>query len=178
MEGIGEWWTLLILRDLFIGLSRFDDLRADLGIASNILSDRLDTLVGRGIVERRPYQEHPARSEYVLTPKGEDLFPVIAALMRWGDRWEADAAGPPALVVHAECGEVTQAVVVCSHCGLALRADNVTTMAGPGGRVGPGTALIGPVLLERSSNSPPRWGRGANVEKRSEVRPATKQRRG
>jgi DNA-binding HxlR family transcriptional regulator len=98
LEVVGEWWTLLILRDLFLGLSRFEDIRANLGVATNVLTARLTTLVEHGLIERRAYQDHPPRYEYVLTDKGRDLFPAITALIRWGDRWEAGDAGPPLLL--------------------------------------------------------------------------------
>jgi DNA-binding HxlR family transcriptional regulator len=114
---VGEWWTPLIVRDLFAGLTRFEDLRRDLGIASNVLSARLERLEENAIVERRRYQERPPRDEYVLTEKGRDLFPILATILAWGDRWLAGDDGPPALFIHKDCGQVTTAVVVCSHCG-------------------------------------------------------------
>lgn len=150
LEVVGEWWTLLVLRDLFLGLSRFEDICADLGVATNVLTDRLATLVDHGLIERRAYQDHPPRFEYVLTEKGRDLFPAITALIRWGDRWEAGEAGPPLVLVHNDCGEATEAVVVCSRCARPLNSENITTMAGPGGRVGRGTARTGPLLYERA----------------------------
>lgn len=150
MNVIGEWWTPLILRDLLAGVSRFEDLRRDLGVASNVLTDRLGTLAEHGVVERRLYQANPPRYEYVLTEKGRDLFPIVAALMRWGDRWEAGPEGPPALLVHHHCDEVTSATVVCDHCRQPLTLDEVTGIAGPGGRLGPGTSVIGPILAARA----------------------------
>jgi DNA-binding HxlR family transcriptional regulator len=150
MDVIGEWWTPLILRDLFAGMSRFEDLRRDLGVASNILTDRLDTLTQRGIVERHQYQTNPPRFEYQLTEKGRDLLPAIVAIQRWGDRWESSAEGPPALLVHDTCDQITTPLVVCDKCHGALSADNVTGIAGPGGRLGPGTAVIGPILNENA----------------------------
>jgi len=152
---IGEWWTPLILRDLFAGIGRFEDLRRDLGVASNVLADRLATLAAHGIVERRAYQEAPTRYEYVLTDKGRDLFPIIAAFIRWGDRWETGDAGPPTMLVHDGCGRPTTPTLVCDHCGGELSADAVTTMAGPGGRTGPGTEVIGPLLAERRARLAP-----------------------
>ena len=86
LEVVGEWWTLLIVRDAVLGVTRFDDWQRRLGIARNVLSARLDALVEHGILERRSYQEHPPRDEYVLTRKGRDLAPVIEALRTWGDR--------------------------------------------------------------------------------------------
>ena len=91
---IGDWWTPLVLREAFWGVRRFDDFQRSLGIGRNILTQRLGRLVDEGMLERRPYQEHPPRHEYVLTEKGRDFFPVIAALMRWGDRWLAGDDGP------------------------------------------------------------------------------------
>ena len=99
LEVVGEWWTLLIVRDLFLGVRRFDAIQERLGIARNVLADRLDHLVERGIVERRPYQEHPVRHDYVLTEKGRALWPVIEAMRTWGDDWEAPD-GPPLELVH------------------------------------------------------------------------------
>lgn len=146
---VGEWWTPLILRDLFAGISRFEDLRRDLGVASNVLTDRLSTLTEHGIVERRAYQESPTRYEYVLTAKGRDLFSIVVAFIQWGDRWAAGSAGPPTVLVHDRCGRPTTAKLVCVRCGGELTDDEVTTVAGPGGRTAVGTAVIGPLLAER-----------------------------
>ena len=131
LEVVGEWWTLLIVRDLFLGVRRFDGIQRRLGIARNVLTDRLDHLVARGVVERRPYQANPVRHEYVLTDKGKALWPVIEALRAWGDEWEAPA-GPPVEVVHRGCGHTTHAVPTCSHCGEPLRLGDVRAVAGPG----------------------------------------------
>ncbi|MEU6828246.1 helix-turn-helix domain-containing protein [Nocardia beijingensis] len=146
VDAIGERWTPLILRDLFVGLTRFEDLRRDLGIASNVLAARLDVLREHGIVEKRAYQSNPVRHEYLLTERGRDLYPVLAMLLTWGDKWLADAEGPPAVVVHRDCGRPTAGVVVCRECGEPLTADNVRWLSGPGGRRGPGTMLIGGLL--------------------------------
>ena len=150
VDVVGEWWTPLILRDLFAGITRFEDLRRDLGIASNVLTERLARLTKHGVVERRPYQQAPTRWEYVLTDQGKDLLPVVAALMRWGDRWKAGPGGPPALLVHHGCGRPASPRLVCAHCGGEVTADEVTAIAGPGGRIGPGTRIIGPLLAERA----------------------------
>jgi DNA-binding HxlR family transcriptional regulator len=143
VDVVGQRWTPLILRDLFAGMARFEDIRRDLGIASNVLADRLEELERHGIVERRPYQSMPVRHEYVLTEKGSDLYPVIAALVTWGDKWLAEPDGPPALIVHTECGHVTTAKMVCAECGGELNGANTIAAAGPGARPGPGTAVIG-----------------------------------
>ncbi len=132
LEVVGEWWTLLVVRNLMFGQRRFEAIQGDLGIARNILSDRLGTLVEHGIVERVKYQDHPERHEYRLTDKGRDLFGVVAALMAWGDRWAAPG-GKPVDLVH-ECGHVAAATVVCDHCGGELTLDNVTVTAGPAWR--------------------------------------------
>ena len=149
LDIIGERWTPLILRDLFVGMSRFEDIRRDLGIASNILAARLDNLERHGVVTRHPYQSTPVRHEYRLTAKGFDLYPLIAALLAWGDKWLSDA--PPVLTVHRDCGQPTTAKTVCAECGGELNAANTTAIVGPGADPGPGTAVIGGYL-----NSPPR----------------------
>ncbi len=131
LEILGEWWTLLIVRDAFLGIRRFDDFQRDLGISRNILSDRLATLVEHGVLERRRYQEHPERFEYRLTDKGVDLYPVIVSLLRWGDKWESPN-GPPLRLVHQACGHDSQAVLVCSHCGEPLDPRQVRPSYGPG----------------------------------------------
>jgi DNA-binding HxlR family transcriptional regulator len=131
LEIVGEWWSLLIVRDAFLGVTRFDDFQARLGIARNILNQRLNHLVDAGVLKRVPYQEHPPRSEYRLTDKGRDLFHVITAMRQWGDRWAAPE-GPPLKIRHAACGRVVKAVSVCSHCGEPLDARNVSAVPGPG----------------------------------------------
>jgi DNA-binding HxlR family transcriptional regulator len=112
---VGDRWSLLILRDAFRGVRRFADLCDDLGIARNILADRLDKLVDAGILERVPYQERPLRHEYRLTAKGRDLSPALIALMRWGDRWAVEGA-PPTLLVHDACGTELEQLLRCPAC--------------------------------------------------------------
>lgn len=143
VDVVGQRWTPLILRDLFAGMTKFEDIRRDLGVASNILATRLEELERHGIVERHQYQSLPVRHEYVLTEKGRDLYPVIATLLAWGDKWLAGREGPPALTVHADCGHATTARTVCGECGGDLNADNAIPAAGPGAHPGPGTAIIG-----------------------------------
>jgi DNA-binding HxlR family transcriptional regulator len=149
VDVVGQRWTPLILRDLFAGMARFEDIRRDLGIASNILAARLDDLERHGVVERRQYQIAPVRHEYVLTAKGSDLYPVIATLLAWGDKWLA-TEGPPALTVHTDCGQVTTAKTVCAECGGELNADTAIAAAGPGAHRGPGTAIIGEFISGRT----------------------------
>lgn len=131
LEVFGEWWTLLIVRDLMLGVTRFDDLTDRLGIARNVLTARLDTLVEHGIVERVAYQDRPARYDYRLTEKGRDLWPVLNALRQWGDRWAAPD-GPPVEIVHRSCGHTTTAVPVCSECREPLSLAGVKAVRGPG----------------------------------------------
>lgn len=128
---VGEWWTLLIIRDLFYGLRRFDAIRRDLGIARNVLTDRLRKLEDRGLVERRRYQDKPERFEYRLTLKGKDLYGATLALMAWADRWEAPA-GPPVVLRHGSDGHAIEPVVVCGRCGGPLRPREVKAVVGPG----------------------------------------------
>ncbi len=117
---VGDRWTLLVLRDCFLGLRRFDEFQASLGLSSHLLSTRLAMLVDEDILERRPYRERPARHEYRLTAKGRDLYPVIGSLLRWGDRWLAGAEGPPFSVVHEDCGHPSDPTLACSACGEPL----------------------------------------------------------
>jgi DNA-binding HxlR family transcriptional regulator len=124
LEVVGEWWSLLIVRDAFLGIRRFDDFQARLGISRNVLNQRLTGLVEHGIFRRVQYQEHPPRYEYRLTDKGRDLWGVITAMRQWGDAWAAPD-GPPVEVVHLGCGQISQAVPTCSHCGETLDARSV-----------------------------------------------------
>jgi DNA-binding HxlR family transcriptional regulator len=129
---VGEWWTPLIVRDAFYGVSRFEDFQRSLGVARNVLADRLERLVGEGIFERRRYGDRPPRDEYLLTEKGRDLFPVIAALMAWGDRWTAGEAGPPVLLVHTSCGHPATLRATCDACHSPLDLTNIQPVPGPG----------------------------------------------
>ncbi len=120
LDAIGDKWSLLILRDAFYGVRRFDGFRRDLGVARNILTDRLNKLVDRGVLEKVQYEERPPRYEYRLTEKGKDLLPVFLVMMRWGDTWEFEGEGPASLT-HTTCGHTTKAVAVCSGCGEELK---------------------------------------------------------
>lgn len=132
MDLLGDQWTLLVLREAFNGVRRFDRFQAELGIARNTLTERLDRLTGAGLLDRVRYQDRPARYEYPLTEMGRDFFPVLAAMIRWGDRWLGDGEGPPTLLRHLDCGEPTTAAVGCAHCGSELTAERVTMEPGPG----------------------------------------------
>jgi DNA-binding HxlR family transcriptional regulator len=124
LEAIGDRWTLLVIRDAFHGVRRFDDFQERLGVARNVLSDRLTRLVDDGILEKRPYQERPQRFEYRLTSKGVDLFPVMVSLMKWGDRHAPDPGGPPVLVLHKGCGGQVDERLLCDRCGEPITALN------------------------------------------------------
>jgi DNA-binding HxlR family transcriptional regulator len=126
LEIIGDRWTMLILRDVFRGLRRFDELRVDLGVARPVLSDRLRKLVDAGVLERVPYQDRPTRHEYRLSPMGIELSPALVALMRWGDRWLAHEQ-PSVVLYHGPCGTELEQGFWCRTCGttfgpLAIRS--------------------------------------------------------
>jgi len=143
LEAVGEWWSLLIVRDVFRGITRFSDLESDLGISRNVLNQRLARLVEQGILQRVRYQDHPPRFDYELTGKGRDLFPVLTAMRQWGDRWAAPE-GPPVLIVHDSCGQVSEGVLTCSACGEELTAAGIHRIPGPGAPSPTGTAEPGP----------------------------------
>ncbi len=126
---IGDRWTLLILRDLFRGVRRFEELRKDLGIAKNILSDRLSKLHQAGIIEQQPYQMRPIRNEYYLTHKGRDLSPSLIALMHWGDRWYADG-NPPTILTHSLCDTPLEQITHCPRCKVPVNTDEISSRPG------------------------------------------------
>lgn len=128
---IGERWTMHVLREAFLGVRRFDELRRNTGMARNILSDRLNRLVGEGILRRELYSEHPPRYEYRLTRKGADLYGVLIELMKWGNRWAPNEDGPALLLRHRECGAVVEPTLACPECGEAVHARNLEAIPGP-----------------------------------------------
>ncbi|MDT5106838.1 MAG: hypothetical protein QOI25_4351 [Mycobacterium sp.] len=131
---VGEKWTLLVLREAFYGVRRFDDFHAALGCARNLLAARLKTLVAQGLLERVEYQDDRGRGryEYRMTDKGRDLFPAVAALMQWGDRWTADEAGPAVRLTHRDCGEPVSVQLTCDGGHARLDARAVEATPGPG----------------------------------------------
>jgi len=129
---LGDRWTLLIVREALSGVRRFDDFRRHLGIARNILTDRLQRLVDADVLELRPYQQNPPRSEYRLTRAGLELQPILIGLMSWGDRWLADTKGPPLRVEHTSCGQITTPLFVCDQCGKPIDAHSCVLRDGPG----------------------------------------------
>jgi DNA-binding HxlR family transcriptional regulator len=134
LEVLGERWTLLVLRGAFRRVRRFEDFQRDLGIARNVLTDRLGRLVEEGILRREQYQERPARYEYRLTDKGLELWPVMMTLMQWGDRYYAGPEGPPVVVHHRDCGGEVTTHLTCVKCGAELGPRDVVAEAGPGER--------------------------------------------
>jgi DNA-binding HxlR family transcriptional regulator len=131
LEVIGEWWSMLIVRDAFMGVTRFEDFQRRLGISRNILQQRLTTLVVAGVLVRVPYSEHPPRDDYRLTDKGRDLWPVLTAMRQWGDR-HAAPSGPPVQIRHKSCGSVAEPELVCSSCGENVGPRDFNALPGPG----------------------------------------------
>ena len=128
---VGERWTMLIIRDAFLGTRRFDQFQGNLGITRHRLSERLGKLVDQGVLVKVPYQDRPVRYEYRLTRKGLGLYPVLMSLARWGDDWMDEGEGAPLEYIHRKCGEKTRPVLACSECGDALRPQEVTPQLGP-----------------------------------------------
>ena len=135
LEVVGEWWSLLIVRDAFLGVTRFDDFQRRLGISRNVLHQRLDHLVDAGVLVRVPYSTKPPRSEYRLTARGKDLWPVLTTMRQWGDL-HAAPNGHPVEVVHTACGSAAPAALVCSACGEHVSATDVSVAPGPGRSAG------------------------------------------
>ena len=133
LELIGERWTMLIVREVFLGNRRFDEIAARLNIARNVLTARLTWLVDEGVLTKVRYQERPERFEYRFTEKGIDLWPVIVSLLQFGDRYYAPD-GPPVVLTHKHCGGQVDEHRICAKCGQRLTARDVTGESGPGAR--------------------------------------------
>jgi len=151
LEIIGEWWTMLIVRDVFLGVSRFEDFQRRLGISRNILQQRLTKLVEAGVLIRVPYSDHPPRDDYRLTGKGRDLWPILTAMRQWGDA-HAAPDGPPIEVVHDACGHTDPLVLMCPACGEPVGLRDVHAVSGPGRHGG----LIPEGRAPTQSATPPR----------------------
>ncbi len=136
LEVIGEKWTILVLREAFNGVRRFDQIRDHTGMSDAVLSARLRTLVHQGVLAAVPYRETGARTrhEYRLTEKGLELYPVMIALLQWGDKYRADAAGPAIKVIHRDCGAPLRVIVECAE-GHAVPAREASSIPGPGARL-------------------------------------------
>jgi DNA-binding HxlR family transcriptional regulator len=135
LEVIGERWTMLIVRDVFLGVRRFDDIQADLGVARNVLASRLDRLIVTGVLEKVRYQGRPPRFEYRLTDKGLDLWPLLVELVQWGDRHAPAPDGPPVVFRHRDCGGTIGSGRACSACGARVERREVVVEPGPGAAV-------------------------------------------
>ncbi|MFJ1762765.1 winged helix-turn-helix transcriptional regulator [Amycolatopsis sp. NPDC088138] len=131
LDVIGEPWSPLILRDVWVGFTRFEQLQADLGISRKVLTERLNHLVEHDVLERRPYDQRP-RYEYVLTERGTDLVDLLMVMADWGDKWLAGEAGPPVVYRHHACGEISAAGLRCTRCGEPMHARDVDPLPGPG----------------------------------------------
>ena len=140
LEVLGDRWTLLVVRNALVGVTRFDDFRRGLDIADNVLSDRLARLTEEGILERRQYQHRPVRHEYVVTDKGRELWPVLSALVDWGDRYYAPN-GPPRVLIHDQCGGQVLQHLTCAGCDATLTSGDISTRPGPGGGAHPAPSV-------------------------------------
>jgi DNA-binding HxlR family transcriptional regulator len=145
LELVGERWTLLILRDCFLGLRRFSDFAAHLEISKAVLTQRLTDLVEAGLLERVP---RGGRTDYQLTESGRSLWPALYALTQWGEQHTAPEAGPRQIVSHTACGTDLDAAGVCPVCGLAPPPEDLTTRRGPGARPGRRTDPVSVALRE------------------------------
>ena len=131
LDVVGEPWSPLVVRNVFVGINRFDQLQQSLGISRKVLAERLRWLTEKGVLERREYSARPPRHEYVLTTKGLELVQVLMVMVAWGDRWLAGEAGPPVLYRHHACGQIGHAELVCSACGQPMRATDIDVLPGP-----------------------------------------------
>lgn len=131
LETVGDRWTLLVLRDLSFGIKRFDEFQQSLGIAPNVLTDRLKRLDQEGLVKRVRYQDSPERFEYLPTKKALDLQPVVFFLAKWGDRYCPDPLGPPRLSLHENCGGKVNEKLLCSRCKETVWFDSIYTEPNP-----------------------------------------------
>lgn len=131
LDVMGEWWTPLIIRDLLMGNRRFEGLRKSLGISKKILTDRLQSLLASGVIKKHLYEHSPPRYEYVLTEMGEELGPILLAMLSWGDKW-LSGEQPPLLVKHIDCGHPLKTRVVCAACGEDVNFNNISAKPGPG----------------------------------------------
>jgi DNA-binding HxlR family transcriptional regulator len=128
---VGDRWTLLVLRECFLGIRRFDAFEKRLGVTRHVLAERLKKLVEAGVLDKVAYQQRPVREEYRLTDKGRDLYPAVLALVNWGDRHMSGAEGAPIRHWHSHCGRLMHGVLVCSECGEALQPGDVALEEAP-----------------------------------------------
>jgi DNA-binding HxlR family transcriptional regulator len=131
---LGDHWNVLLVRQACLGTRRFDDFQRELGISRNMLTRRLNQLVDEGIMHRVEYQDKPPRSEYRLTQQGREVYPILAAMAAWGERWLSGPEGTPLVLHHTTCDHDMHAVVVCSECAAPLDVRDTTAQPGPGYR--------------------------------------------
>jgi DNA-binding HxlR family transcriptional regulator len=129
---IGDRWTLMILRDCFLGVRRFDEFQARLGISRAIVAERLSRLTAAGVLDKVAYQSNPPRCDYRLTEKGRGLHPIVMAVVHWGDEHYAGEAGAPLIHRHKTCGCDFHPVQTCSECHEPIAPRDVTVRPGPG----------------------------------------------
>ncbi|HVF33106.1 MAG TPA: helix-turn-helix domain-containing protein [Acidimicrobiales bacterium] len=129
---LGDEWDLLIVRQACLGARRFEDFRAGLGIGRNVLTNHLNRLVALGVLSREPYQERPLRHHYRLTDKGRDVFPILAAMASFGEKWLSGPEGAPITLHHTACGHDMRPETVCDHCGTAIHVRETQVRPGPG----------------------------------------------
>lgn len=122
---LGDRWTMLILRNAFMGMRRFDDFQQNLGVTRHVLSERLKRLVEHGILAKAPYFDRQERFEYRLTDKGLELYPILLSMSKWADKWMDEGQGAPIQYVHKSCDKPFQPVLVCSECGEEIHARQV-----------------------------------------------------
>ena len=128
---MGDRWTMLILRNCFMGTRRFDDFQAHLGVTRHVLSERLKRLVEHGILVKTPYVDRQERFEYRLTDKGLELYPILLSMANWADKWMDQGAGAPMLYQHTSCGKIFKPVLICSECGEPIAAKQVRVQPSP-----------------------------------------------
>jgi DNA-binding HxlR family transcriptional regulator len=128
---VGDRWTPLIVRDVALGISRFDAIQRNLGVSRKVLTQRLQLLLDHEVITRTEYQDNPPRFDYSLTEKGNDLAMVVLAIQQFGDKWSFSQAGPPLLWRHLGCGEISNPVVCCDKCGEVARPGEAVPLRGP-----------------------------------------------
>jgi DNA-binding HxlR family transcriptional regulator len=136
LDVAGEPWSPLIVRNIYVGINRFDQLQQSLGISRKVLAQRLRWLTQAGVLERREYSDKPVRHEYALTEMGLDLVEVLMVMVRWGDTWLAGQAGPPVLYRHHACGRISHVELRCCECGEPMRPADIDVLPGPGSAPG------------------------------------------
>src|SRR5262245_54814106 len=150
---VGDRWTLLVLRDAFLGARRFEQFGA-VGLTRHRLADRLKRLVAAGVMDRVRYQDRPPRFEYRLTEKGRDLYPIIVSMTRWGDRWMAGDDGPPIELEHRRCAHIVAPVLVCPHSPAPVTARDSRAPPARDMRARAGPALRAPDTIHEKKETP------------------------